>query len=121
MSTVPDRRSIDLDSFDYILEQDVSVPLRCQSGTVRANVYRPKSTSETRFPVLITYGPYGKDVPYSRCDLPTMTVLKVGLRADNIGQGSIQTHSRNSTKNKNRHIRHGRLQIQASGPDTATP
>ncbi|KAK0877480.1 hypothetical protein LTR87_008731 [Friedmanniomyces endolithicus] len=66
MSTVPDRRSVDLDSFDYVLEQDVSVPLRCQSGTVRANVYRPKSTSELRCPVLVTYGPYGKDVPYSR-------------------------------------------------------
>ncbi|TKA64631.1 hypothetical protein B0A55_09312 [Friedmanniomyces simplex] len=61
-----DRSSIDADSFDYIFEQNVNVPLKCQAGTIRANVYRPKTSTATRFPVLVTYGPYGKDVPYSR-------------------------------------------------------
>ncbi|KAK4551897.1 hypothetical protein LTR86_010798 [Recurvomyces mirabilis] len=66
MSTLPDQSSIDADSFDYIFEQNVNVPLKCQAGTIRANVYRPKTSNTTRFPVLVTYGPYGKDVPYSR-------------------------------------------------------
>ncbi|KAK5679396.1 hypothetical protein LTS10_008211 [Elasticomyces elasticus] len=66
MSTVPDRSSIDDVTWEYIVEQDVSIPLKCQPGTVRANVYRPKAAHWTRHPVLVTYGPYGKDVPYSR-------------------------------------------------------
>ncbi|KAJ6127570.1 hypothetical protein N7523_003182 [Penicillium sp. IBT 18751x] len=46
----------------YILEQNVTVTLKDGSGLVRANVYRPKTTEKV--PVLVTYGPYGKDIPY---------------------------------------------------------
>lgn len=49
-------------SFPYIFEQNVSIALKDASGIVRANVYRPKTTDKV--PVLVTYGPYGKDIPY---------------------------------------------------------
>lgn len=49
-------------SFPYIFEQNVSINLKDESGIVRANVYRPKSSSKV--PVIVTYGPYGKDIPY---------------------------------------------------------
>ncbi|KAJ4176152.1 hypothetical protein NW767_015546, partial [Fusarium falciforme] len=55
---------MDSTSFPYIFEQHVSVPLS-SGGLVRCNVYRPKG-SETgcTYPVIVTFGPYGKDVPY---------------------------------------------------------
>lgn len=57
-------QSIDSTSFSYTFEQNVSVPLG-NGGVVRCNVYKPKAASaENRFPVLVTYGPYGKDVSY---------------------------------------------------------
>lgn len=56
--------SVDSESFSYIFEQNVSVPLG-NGGVVRCNVYKPRATlTGTKFPVLMTYGPYGKDVPY---------------------------------------------------------
>ena len=49
--------------YAMILDKDVRVPTR--DGTVlRANVFRPDST-ET-FPVLMTFGPYGKDIHLSQ-------------------------------------------------------
>ncbi|KAH8803322.1 Alpha/Beta hydrolase protein [Xylogone sp. PMI_703] len=61
--------TVDL-SGDYIVEVNVDIPLRTATKTtsadpllVRANVYRPKANG--RFPVLVTYGPYGKDIPYA--------------------------------------------------------
>ena len=49
--------------YAMILDKDVRVPTR--DGTVlRANVFRPNST-ET-FPVLMTFGPYGKDIHLSQ-------------------------------------------------------
>ncbi|KAJ9617555.1 hypothetical protein H2204_013686 [Knufia peltigerae] len=55
---------VDYTSFDYIYEENVDIPLRLGEGLVRCNVYRPKSES-ARYPVLVTYGPYGKDIHYS--------------------------------------------------------
>ena len=49
-------------SFPYIFEQNVTIALKDQSGLVRCNVYRPKDVEKV--PVLVTYGPYGKDIPY---------------------------------------------------------
>lgn len=53
----------------YIFEQDVDIPLPTTKPSipsdpllVRANVYRPKQPG--KYPVLCTYGPYGKDIPY---------------------------------------------------------
>jgi predicted acyl esterase len=62
-----DLHKIDKDSFEYIYEENVTIKLQCQDGVVRANVYRPKGDDTKRFPVLVTYGPYGKDIHYSKC------------------------------------------------------
>ncbi|KAH9883345.1 X-Pro dipeptidyl-peptidase C-terminal non-catalytic domain-containing protein [Xylariomycetidae sp. FL2044] len=50
--------------------KDVSIPLKASKLPIRANVYLPLTNSasaadaDAKFPVLVTYGPYGKDVPY---------------------------------------------------------
>ncbi|KAH0282522.1 galactose-binding like protein, partial [Aureobasidium sp. EXF-3399] len=56
---------IDKDTYPYIFEQNVTVKLRSNTGLVRLNVYRPKKSEGV--PVIITYGPYGKDTPYEEC------------------------------------------------------
>jgi len=47
--------------------KNVSIPLKASRLPIRANVYLPQSWRETgaKHPVLVTYGPYGKDVPYA--------------------------------------------------------
>ena len=60
----PDICSVDKESFEYVFEQNVTIPLKNSEGIVRCNVYRPKDESK-RYPCLVTYGPYGKDIPYS--------------------------------------------------------
>src|ERR1700730_7454098 len=45
---------------EMLLEQNAPVPMR-DGAILRANVFRPRS--DGRFPVLMTFGPYGKDVP----------------------------------------------------------
>jgi hypothetical protein len=47
-----------------IFEKNVSIP-RAGTFPIRCNVYRPLAEGE-KFPVLVTYGPYGKDIPYSK-------------------------------------------------------
>lgn len=59
---IKDISSVDAESFPYVVELHVAIPLKSSTGHVRCNVYRPKG-SETH-PVLVTYGPYGKDIPY---------------------------------------------------------
>jgi hypothetical protein len=53
---------VDDTSFPYIFEQNATVKLNSGDGLVRCNVYRPRSGP---VPVLVTYGPYGKDIHYS--------------------------------------------------------
>ena len=53
---------IDKTSFPYIFEQNVTIVLKSFEGKVRCNIYRPKN--DDNVPVLVTYGPYGKDIPY---------------------------------------------------------
>ncbi|KAK3994512.1 cocaine esterase [Cladorrhinum sp. PSN332] len=57
-----DISSIDDTSFEYVFEQNVNVPLQTGNAVIRCNVYRPKTSALV--PVLVTYGPYGKDIPY---------------------------------------------------------
>lgn len=59
---IKDITTRDETSFSYIFEQNVTIALKDQSGLVRCNVYRPKSSEKV--PVLVTYGPYGKDISY---------------------------------------------------------
>ena len=54
---------MDRESFPYIFEQNATVPLTTSDGLVRVNVFRPKT--DEKVPVLCTYGPYGKDIPYA--------------------------------------------------------
>ncbi|KIV92426.1 hypothetical protein PV10_03726 [Exophiala mesophila] len=58
-----DLHKIDDQSFDYIYEENITIPLQEGRGIVRANIFRPKQQAKS--PVLVTYGPYGKDVHYS--------------------------------------------------------
>ncbi|CAJ2507688.1 Uu.00g088740.m01.CDS01 [Anthostomella pinea] len=50
---------------------NVSVPLKASKLPIRANVYLPLApllnteSTDAKFPVLVTYGPYGKDIPYA--------------------------------------------------------
>lgn len=59
---IQDLHKVDDSSFPYIYEQNATVTLSNNAGLVRVNVYRPKGVEKA--PVLVTYGPYGKDVPY---------------------------------------------------------
>ncbi|KAI1822900.1 X-Pro dipeptidyl-peptidase C-terminal non-catalytic domain-containing protein [Xylaria intraflava] len=51
------------------LLKNVSIPLKNSQLPIRANVYLPlsfaSSSPPVRAPVLVTYGPYGKDIPYA--------------------------------------------------------
>lgn len=59
---IKDIATCDETSFPYVFEQNVSIQLKDGSGVVRCNVYRPKGSEKV--PALVTYGPYGKDIPY---------------------------------------------------------
>ena len=43
-----------------LIEHNIAVPMR-DGAELRCNVFRPESPG--RFPVVMTFGPYGKDVP----------------------------------------------------------
>ena len=58
-----DLSRVDEASFEYIFEENLSIELADGRGLVRCNVYRPKLSAPS--PVLVTYGPYGKDIHYS--------------------------------------------------------
>ena len=61
---IRDISSVNEESFPYAFEKNVTIPLKSSSGLVRANVYRPKDSSNKPVPILMTYGPYGKDIYY---------------------------------------------------------
>ena len=63
-NTIRNLHRVDKTSFDYIFEENATIELKDGRGLVRCNVYRPKAVIEN-VPVLITYGPYGKDIHYS--------------------------------------------------------
>ncbi|KAF1738056.1 Cocaine esterase [Beauveria bassiana] len=50
------------------VDKNVSIPTTDSLCPIRCNVYRPlqTQTSGSQFPVIMTYGPYGKDIPYSK-------------------------------------------------------
>ncbi|TVY29224.1 putative serine esterase [Lachnellula hyalina] len=48
---------------NLVFEKNVSIP-RESTFPIRCNVYRPIAAEGEKFPVLVTYGPYGKDIPY---------------------------------------------------------
>jgi predicted acyl esterase len=60
---IKDLHTVDETGFPYIYEQNAAVKLQVADGLVRCNVYRPKT--QAKVPVLVTYGPYGKDIHYA--------------------------------------------------------
>ncbi|MCJ1472602.1 hypothetical protein MMC13_001251 [Lambiella insularis] len=58
-----DLHTVDDKSFPYIFEQNATIKLVSSEGLVRCNIYRPKTSDKV--PVIATYGPYGKDIPYN--------------------------------------------------------
>lgn len=59
-TTVPDPR--------ILFMKNVFIHLKSSPFPIRANVYLPKEPQpdiEKKYPVIVTYGPYGKDIPYS--------------------------------------------------------
>lgn len=61
---IRDISSVDHDTYPYIFEENVNVPVHTfDKGLIRVNVYRPKTDKPA--PVVITCGPYGKDIPYA--------------------------------------------------------
>ena len=61
---IRDIHTVEEGIYPYIIERNVSVPLH-DGGVVRCNVFLPASVrTGHRCPVIVTYGPYGKDVPY---------------------------------------------------------
>lgn len=56
---------------NILFHKNVSIPLKASTLPIRANVYLPlnpppsSSNQEGKYPVLVTYGPYGKDIPYA--------------------------------------------------------
>lgn len=61
-NALKDIRVVDETSFPYIFEKDTTIELPSNLGHIRCNVYRPKTADPV--PVLVTYGPYGKDIHY---------------------------------------------------------
>ncbi|EXL97675.1 Alpha/Beta hydrolase protein [Fusarium oxysporum II5] len=60
--------TIDKDSFPYVFIKNIDIPLKTyEKGLLRANVFLPKDAApfgDKTYPVIATYGPYGKDVRY---------------------------------------------------------
>lgn len=48
-----------------VFEKNVSIPTGQSHLPIRANIYRPIDSSR-KYPVLVTYGPYGKDILYEK-------------------------------------------------------
>ncbi|RFU23732.1 hypothetical protein B7463_g12606, partial [Scytalidium lignicola] len=66
----------------YLFEKNVSVPLR-HGGIIRCNVYRPHNTDRgEKYPVLVTYGPYGKDIPYQDFNSGSYSLLNPHHQTD---------------------------------------
>ncbi|KND93905.1 Cocaine esterase [Tolypocladium ophioglossoides CBS 100239] len=74
--------TIDTTSYPYIFEKNVSVALQ-NRGFIRCNVYRPKVPDrDAKFPVLATYGPYGKDVHYLHFNPPSYAEVNPDHKSD---------------------------------------
>ncbi|KAG8626209.1 hypothetical protein KVT40_006610 [Elsinoe batatas] len=76
----------DSTSFPYIFIKNEEIPLKTfEKGVLRANVYLPKDAvphGSQRYPVIATYGPYGKDVPYSSFYKNSWDQLNPDMKSD---------------------------------------
>ncbi|KAK2796528.1 hypothetical protein FQN51_009308 [Onygenales sp. PD_10] len=62
---IKDLHTVDSSSFEYVFEQNATVTIEDGHSLIRCNIYRPKVSEDQPVPVLVTYGPYGKDIPYA--------------------------------------------------------
>ncbi|KAF2102969.1 X-Pro dipeptidyl-peptidase protein [Rhizodiscina lignyota] len=54
---------------NVLFDKNVSIPIPNSDYPIRCNIYRPLSSSTavgTALPVIMTYGPYGKDIEYNK-------------------------------------------------------
>ena len=64
----------------YAMRVETNTPIPMRDGAqLRANVYRPDA--DGRFPVLMTFGPYGKDVPLRQFMQEACEATKGGMAA----------------------------------------
>lgn len=108
-----DLHKVDATSFEYIYEENVTITLQARRGIVRCNVYRPKDSS-VRYPALVTYGPYGKDVHYEVYVQRRPSVISM-VSCLPAALDFMLHHTRKSPRNTTRRTLHGRLQIPATG------
>ncbi|KAF1980313.1 alpha/beta-hydrolase [Bimuria novae-zelandiae CBS 107.79] len=67
--TVPRRKTEEIIRDGYKRVRDVYVPTR-DGSVICCNVYLPLRDNPEKFPVLLTLGPYGKDIHFSEFGLP---------------------------------------------------
>lgn len=53
-----------LEEDGMIIDKNLDIPLKDGVNVLRCDVFRPQDESQ-RYPVIMTAGPYGKDIPYS--------------------------------------------------------
>lgn len=116
---IRDLQITDRNNFPYIFEHNVSIPLKSSTGIVRCNVYRPKGVEgqdSEKVPALVTYGPYGKDIPYQEyCkNLTSMACVLITI-------AFILSLSQKSIQSTNPCILPGKLQTRHIGQHMATP
>jgi hypothetical protein len=59
-------------TYDVVLDDDIDIPMR-DGATLKANVFRPKAPG--KYPVVMTFGPYGKDLHFSQHRLESWQTL----------------------------------------------
>ena len=67
--TVPRRKTKETARQGYKRLQDVYIPTR-DGSELCANIYLPTNSTTSSFPVLLTIGPYGKDIHFSEFGKP---------------------------------------------------
>ena len=112
---IKDIQTVDEDSFGYIFEQNVSIPLKSSFGIVRCNVYRPKSNGGEKVPVLMTYGPYGKDIEYKQYAKSLWAKTRI-----DISTVSLRVLLQRSILNTSQSIRPGRHRTLSTGLSMGT-
>lgn len=118
-----DLHTVDDTSFSYIFEQNATVELKSSDGLVRCNVYRPKGSSpEERVPVLVTYGPYGKDTSYGEQVVRPNPEMGCQRGQTNVTHVLVFTRNRSprSTRSTSLPILPGRLLTPDFGPAMGT-
>ncbi|KAI8932079.1 hypothetical protein NX059_010966 [Plenodomus lindquistii] len=67
--TVPRRKTEETTRDGYKRIHDVYIPMR-DGGEICCNVYLPLRDGQRRFPVILSMGPYGKDIHFSEFGMP---------------------------------------------------